>query len=283
MNEKEKTLEQAVVENPFPEFQEWWEMGEDFISFMADAVVSEWAGLYGNDGALDPVREHASHFVEVVYGREVRADLVDDFVNKVFVHPVHSGEFDGLSYAFYRAAFEAIERNAEAYDGPLETERRLFTKRVGKRFFSSVHDRQQLSLPTSLEGRRSFSRLRKNIETVGEFLVGGGYLRDHFEFMFTVDVELGERTIRQTEADFPENLHDNGVAYAIYEMGYPAILPSAVYLYNTMGEAQHHSSRTIEALFERVGYEARETADFDPTDYPSDRVVELWEIRKLEP
>ena len=62
-------------------------------------------------------------------------------------------------------------------------------------------------------------------------------------------------------------------------MGYPIILPSAVYLYNTIGEAQHHSSRTIEELFARVGLTARETDDFDPTGFPSDRVVELWEIR----
>jgi hypothetical protein len=62
-------------------------------------------------------------------------------------------------------------------------------------------------------------------------------------------------------------------------MGYPVILPSAVYLYQTIGEAQHHSSRTIEELFARVNCDARETNDFDPTEYPSDRVVELWEIR----
>ena len=64
-------------------------------------------------------------------------------------------------------------------------------------------------------------------------------------------------------------------------MGYPIILPSAVYLYHTMGEAQHHSSRTIEELFDRIGYEARETDDFDPIGYPSDMVIELWEIRPL--
>ncbi|MEM8681700.1 MAG: hypothetical protein AAGF97_20315, partial [Planctomycetota bacterium] len=70
--------------------------------------------------------------------------------------------------------------------------------------------------------------------------------------------------------------------YALYEMGYPVILPSAVYLYHTVGEAQHHSSRTIEELFDRVGIEARETDDFDPIGYPSDRVVELWEIQPLQ-
>ena len=71
----------------------------------------------------------------------------------------------------------------------------------------------------------------------------------------------------------------HGVAHALYEMGYPAILPSAVYLYHTLGEAQHHSSRTIQDLFDQIGYDAWETEDFDPTDYPSDMVVELWQIR----
>jgi len=58
------------------------------------------------------------------------------------------------------------------------------------------------------------------------------------------------------------------------------ILPSAVYLFNTIGEAQHHSSRTMEALFDAMGYEAHETRDFDPSGFPSDRVVELWEIAR---
>ncbi|MBI2404109.1 MAG: hypothetical protein HYV20_15505 [Gemmatimonadetes bacterium] len=63
-------------------------------------------------------------------------------------------------------------------------------------------------------------------------------------------------------------------------MSYPVILPSAVYLFNTIGEAQHHSSRALQELFQRVGCEAAETHDFDPTGYPADMVVELWEIRK---
>jgi hypothetical protein len=58
------------------------------------------------------------------------------------------------------------------------------------------------------------------------------------------------------------------------------ILPSAVHLFQTVGEAQHHSSRTLGELFERAGREAGETHDFDPSGFPSDRVVELWEIRK---
>ena len=84
--------------------------------------------------------------------------------------------------------------------------------------------------------------------------------------------------IRQTKEEFIHNLQNEGGGYALYTMGFPAILPSAVYLYHTHGEAQHHSSRTIEELFDHIGYQARETNDFDPTGFPSDQVVELWEI-----
>jgi hypothetical protein len=34
----------------------------------------------------------------------------------------------------------------------------------------------------------------------------------------------------------------------------------------------------IEELFERIGYQARESDDFDPSNHPSDKVVELWSI-----
>jgi hypothetical protein len=106
-------------------------------------------------------------------------------------------------------------------------------------------------------------------------------LRDHFEFLFTLDIEHAGRRIVQAESEFVGNLKSKGVAYALYEMQYPVILPSAVYLYRMIGEAQHHSSRTIEELFESIGCDARETDDFDPSHYPSDRVIELWEISRL--
>lgn len=168
-----------------------------------------------------------------------------------------------------------------SYNYPLERERRLFTKRVGKSFFKLLHSHLSLNLPPDLNDDNNFGRLKESIQEVGEFLQVQGYLRDHFRFSFTVEVEHAGRAIKQTEVDFLEDLRNNNIAYALYEMGYPVILPSAVYLYHTLGEAQHHSSRTIEELFDLIGYEARETDDFDPTDYPSELVVELWEIRKL--
>ena len=276
-----KTLAQIVAEQPFTEFRQWWPMGPQFLGFMSEAIVSEWQALPHQNGDLALVSAYTAEYLKTVFDREARAGLVEDFVNKPGDRPIASGEFDALSYAFYRAAFELIAQYIANDDKPLAPERRRFTKRVGKIFFARAHSHLNLELPPGLANVQQFAQLKTGIETVGQFLLTQGYLRDHFSFPFAVNIDHAGRSIQQTEAAFLTNLHQKGIAHALYEMGYPVILPSAVYLFHTIGEAQHHSSRTIEELFERVGYQARETDDFDPIDYPSDRVVELWEIKKL--
>ncbi|MCP4361128.1 MAG: hypothetical protein GY796_24230 [Chloroflexi bacterium] len=275
-----KTLTQVVPEHPFPDYADWWPVGTDFLNCMSEAIVSQWAELEGNDNSLLPVQNYVAEYIQAVFGREARASLTANFTAKQFATPIKSGEFDALSYAFYRSAFELIVAHSEAYEHSVARERRLFTMRIGKIFFSQLHDHLQLNLPASLENEQDFASLKENIQRIGAFLKGNGYLRDHFDFRFTVDEQYQGNRILQTESEFIGNLKQGKLVYALYEMGYPIILPSAVYLYHTIGEAQHHSSRTIEELFDRVGYEARETDDFDPTNYPSDCVVELWEITR---
>jgi hypothetical protein len=276
-----KTLGQVVVEKPFPDYAIWWPMGGEFLAFMAEAIRSQWQALPGNEGDLAAVKSYVAEYLKLVYHREARTTLVDIFVDKPLVQSVQSGEFDALSYAFFRSAFELIEQRPDAYEQALEVERRLFTKRVGQIFFSLMQEHLILELPENLQAGPNFTKVKQAIQTVGAFLKIQGYLRDHFAFTFAVDLDYNGGRISQSEAEFIENINRGQTAYALYEMGYPVILPSAVYLYQTMGEAQHHSSRTIEELFERVGYEARETADFDPSGYPSDRVVELWEVKRV--
>jgi len=276
----QKTLREVVAETPYPEYGQWWPIRAEFSRFMSEAIVSEWSALPGNDGDLGQVKAWAAEYVRTVYDRELRASAVDDFVERRFVRPLQSGEFDALSYAFFRSAFELIALEIDHYDHPLEEERRLFTKRVGKRSFDRLEEHLGLDLPSGLEDEESFARLRECIRRLGVFLKEQGYCRDHFAFRFDVDVVHQGRKIVQPESSFLESLNATGTAYALYEMGYPAILPSAVYLFHTLGEAQHHSSRIIEELFDRVGVTAHETADFDPIGYPSDMVVEFWEVNK---
>lgn len=284
-----KPLELVVQERPFPEYTAWWPVGSEFATFMSDAVVTEWRGLARNDGVLEDVQEYIETYIETVYHRPSRNGLLESFVDRggdkapqpmQSAQPIQSGEFDALSYAFYRSAFERIERHIDLYDHALERERRLFTVRVGKSFFDRLRDHLALDLPGDLAVPDQLGQLSDGIGCVGRFLHDQGYLRSHFAFRFDVDIEHGGARIAQHADDVIRRLQQDQPAYALYEMGYPVILPSAVYLYHTIGEAQHHSSRTIENLFGEVGYDARETDDFDPIGYPADMVVELWELRK---
>ncbi len=268
-----KTLEQIVAEKPFPDYAAWWEMGETFMRFMSEAIIAEWRAFALASGNFDEVQAFAAVYIEIVFGKVAAPALAEQFAQQEFPRPYFSGEFDALSYAFFRSAFARMADHAPA--------RRQFTKRVGKRFFAALHDHLRLNLPSGLATAEQFAQLQTNIQRVGDFLQTQGYLRDNFAFTFEVQVSHAGQQITQPEAGFLPALQKTGCAHALYEMGYPVILPSAVYLYHTMGEAQHHSSRTIEELFARCGYDARETDDFDPTGFPSDKVVELWEIRPL--
>jgi hypothetical protein len=276
-----KTLEDVVNERPFPEYQNWWPVGAEFTEFMSEAISSEWLALHGHTGDLARIREYTDYYLGVVYGVSGREDLVDSFGRPSSNQPIRSGEFDALSYAYYRSAFELIEGNTSAYRHDLERKRRLFTKRVGKRFFGQLHSHLALALPPDLHTETNMQTAKKCLSEVGGFLHDQGYLRSHFAFRFDVEIDHQGNHISQADVGVVGQLKDGGTAYALYEMGYPIILPSAVYLYHTMGEAQHHSSRTIEDLFAMMGYDARETDDFDPIGYPSDMVVELWEIRRI--
>ena len=276
-----KALRDVVKENPFEDFHEWWQVGKDFSTFMSSAIHGEWVQLADNSGDLTAVKEYVALYLSTVFGTESRVSLVDEFAQDVLLAPLRSGQFDAISYAYYRSAFELIEASIDQYEHNVTREWRLFTKRVGKLFFDQLFDHLALELPSGLENEAQFAQMKVCIGQVGTFLVEQGYLRDHFAFHFDVNLEHNGHQIEQADGDFLDNIKDGGTGFALYEMGYPIILPSAVYLYHTMGEAQHHSSRTIEELFDRVGYEARETDDFDPIGYPSDMVVELWEIRSL--
>jgi len=278
-NKPKRELASVVAERPFREFSPWWKMGNEFIQFMSTAIVSQWTVLDGKKAGLERIQNYLDEYLKLVYDQAVRPNLLKNFVEQDFSSSFYSGEFDALSYAFYRSAFETIAKKHEEDSATFVQERRKFTKEVGKVFFSSIQEYLQLDLPFELKTPSQFLNLQKNINLIGEFLVAQGYLKEQCEFTFSVDVVQANQHIHQDTDDFLKNINDNGLGYALYIMGYPAIFPSAVYLYQMFGEAQHHSSRTIEELFEKVGCIAHETHDFDPSKFPSDRVVELWKIQ----
>jgi hypothetical protein len=260
-------------------------MGKEFLTFMSTAIVGEWRKLsihsaHNVDEDLkEDVEEYVRVYIDLVYEAAARPRLVDDFMQATALATIRSGEFDALSYGFYRSAFEILATRGLSSE-QLAFERHEFCRRVGKRVYVALETHLGFELPDGLGTEHDFQQAKLAIDTIGSFLKQQGYLRDHFAFRFDVQAEHGEQAISQTDSDFLQRTTTGETGYALYEMGYPAILPSAVYLYHTMGEAQHHSSRIIEDFFGSIGYMASETDDFDPTGYPSDMVVELWEIRR---
>ena len=271
-------LASAVAEHLYPDFQEWWPVGPPFLLMMADAILGHWKPLAPSPDDFSSVQATVDEYISLVYGREARAGLAADFSRAHELESIRSGEFDALSFAYYRTAFVslALRHRGEA----LRAARRQFTERVGAQFYARLADHLALDIPPTLNTESDFVRLSTAIQEVGGFLQAQGYLRSHFAFHFDLTTTYAGRALDQREADFLRALASGGTAYALYEMGYPVILPSAVYLYQTVGEAQHHSSRTIEELFAREGCDAWETVDFDPSSYPPEFVVELWEIRR---
>lgn len=273
-----RDLASLVKERPFREFSQWWKMGDEFIQFMSDAIVSKWTELGETKVGMERIQNNLDEYLGLVYGQTTHPDRLKNFFEKDFSTPFYSGEFDAISYALYRSSYETIAKEHIGIGTAITEQRRGFTKEVGKVFFSSLKEQLQLDLPSELKIPQQFQGLQKNIDLIGEFLVEQGYLKEYCEFTFSVDVFQADQHILQATDDFLKNINSNGFGYALYIMGYPAIFPSAVYLYQMFGEAQHHSSRTIEELFKQVGCTAYETDDFDPSSFPSDRIVELWKI-----
>lgn len=273
-----KSLSQVVADHPYADFVNWWPMGRNFVTFMSNAIGSQWQATVRDTGDLATVQRDVATYIELVYHQQAQPTLAEDFLANRERYSWLSGEFDALSYAFYKSAFAAMATNIEDA-ATLGQARRCFTQQVGRQFYDQVHNYLHLALPQQLSSTADLQQVERALVQVGQFLQQEGYLRDHFAFRFDVDVQHVEKHIVQHREDVVPRLTEGHLVYALYEMGYPAILPSAVYLYQTVGEAQHHSSRTIEELFGRTACLASETADFDPTGYPSDMVVELWEIR----
>ena len=272
------SLASVVSQRQYPEFQQWWPVGVPFLAMMSDAILGQWRLLRSSTEDIAAVQATVEEYISLVYKQETRPGLAASFAASTDLEKIQSGEFDALSYGFFHSAFKTLASQQSGNE--LEAARRRFAEQVGFRFFGLLADFLAIDLPASLNSRSDFAAVDSALRQVGKFLCEQGYLQSFFGFRFDVSTYHAGEKIDQSEEDFLPKLTAGDTAYALYEMGHPVILPSAVYLYQTVGEAQHHSSRTIEELFSRVGCNAWETDDFDPGNYPSDRVVELWKIQR---
>ena len=245
---------------------------------MADAILSEWRPLASHSDGIASVQSMVDEYISLVYKRNARPPagpqvslqkliLIQFSRASSMRFPMRSSGPPTQSWPSSSTATNLPLPGVNSQNG-WET-----------LFFVQLADHLALELPRALKNDSDFNAVGRAIDRIGRFLQLQGYLRSHFAFRFDVTAYRGDLSIAQKRGDFLQELHDGGTAYALYEMGHPVILPSAVYLYLTVGEAQHHSSRTIEEMFSRIGCDAWETDDFDPSDFPSDLVVELWQVR----
>ena len=274
------SLASVVSQRSYPEFQAWWPVGLTFLTMMSEAIIGQWRLLRSSTDDIDAVQATVEEYISLVYKREARPHLAASFATGTELQTIQSGEFDALSYGFFHSAFKALALKQSG--NVLNIARRKYAEQVGSRFFSLLAVHLAMDLPVSLKNGSDFSAVDSAVRRVGKFLCQQGYLRSHFGFRFDVSTSHAGKKIEQSPEDFLRTLRAGHTAYALYEMGHPVILPSAVYLYRTVGEAQHHSSRTFEELFARAGCDAWETDDFDPSSFSSDLVVELWQIRRRQ-
>ena len=210
-----QTLDEIVTVHPYLDYRDWWTMGATFIRMMATAISAEWFDLHLNDGDLEPVQAYVSRYIDLVYGRQCRDSLIEAFVGLDSRTIFYSGEFDAISYGFYRSAFELIAQHTGDCGRRLGLDRRLFTRRVGERFYNQLHDHLGVDLPNALESDRCLVQLKAGIAQVGDFLQAQGYLRDHFGFDFSIDAVHAGQTICQQEHEIVDRLQANHSVYAL--------------------------------------------------------------------
>ena len=149
-----KSLSEVVSKHPFPDYAKWWNMGDEFMRMMAKAISAEWVALPDKGQDLGPVQVFVQLYIDVVYRRTAGQDLVVEFIDAEWQKPLKSGEFDALSYGFYRSAFDLIA--ASVPETEVAASRRNFTRRVGARFFDMLQQHLSLELPPVLATSTQF-------------------------------------------------------------------------------------------------------------------------------
>ena len=102
------TLASIVAQHPYPDFQKWWPLGEPFLAMMADAILGQWRPLAPSSDDLAAVQTTVDKYITLVYKREARPGLAANFAAATDLNTVQSGEFDALSYGFFRSAYGSL-------------------------------------------------------------------------------------------------------------------------------------------------------------------------------
>ena len=73
------TLSTVVSQHPYPEYQDWWPLGESFLAMMADAIVGRWRDLSSPAETVDSVQNIVDEYIARAYHRQARPRLAAGF------------------------------------------------------------------------------------------------------------------------------------------------------------------------------------------------------------
>lgn len=161
-------------------------------------------------------------------------------------------KFDRYSLLFFKSIAKHI---------PKDEERDKITTIIGESIYHHIKEKYGFQIGTSDD----LEKIRSNLERVIQYFVESGYI-DNAQVVWD----------RFDEGEWREK----GQAHFELVMAEPVILSSAQTLYNEEGFAQHYLSRTIERALGEFSVRGREMKDFNPNNFSSDKVVELWELMK---
>lgn len=165
--------------------------------------------------------------------------------------------FDRLSYSIFKTFYTKLD--------PSDIKKVDITRKIGRKIFESFN--------FDVSVRSDYSNLVFLLNTICKLFTEYGYYTQA-KILTTVQDLSGELY------QFSQNdLREGKLTHFGYFMENAVIHPSASQLFLEHGEAQHFSSRTIQAFFEKNGLKGREV-DFNPTEHPPEAVVELWEVQK---
>ena len=230
-----------------------------FAAIMEDPQVG---GVDPNTGETDEAIAQAFvRRVTVLYegerkklglGKAAPRDAKDDAMFPPLEELKSPEAFDAYSYAQFAAAAETLAGGRE---------RRALTERVGKRILLLL---RQITGVEATGDPSDFKHMQRSLDDLLGAFAKCGYVLDS-GLVWPEDAEAVYAKTRELTFQ--------------YWMRDPVILPSARRLFREQGFAQHFSSRTIEGLFAGYGVVAREDSDFDPREWPDDRVVEQWTLK----
>ena len=147
----------------FPTGGPW---ARDFLAFMAQAIGTEWRAVTGTKrGDLAAVQTDLPSILSwsIIVWRDQRLLPI---LSRASTCTIRSGEFDALSYAFYKSAFETFSATIADTTAMADAAMALHSV-LASLFINQLHEHLALRLPNQLQTEADFTHLQKAIDRAG--------------------------------------------------------------------------------------------------------------------